>query len=78
MSKVLLLDKTKDVDPVTGTPIKDLMFTWSDFYGQAKSNEGRYYQLLVPSYTEDHPGKEMYQKMENNSNLVITNNEKDT
>ena len=72
MSETILLDKTNDKDPVTGTPIKDLSFEWTDFYGTAKSNEGRYYCMLVPSYDDSHPGKEQYIEMEKNKNLVIT------
>lgn len=77
MSKPILLDKTTDFDPVTGSSISGLTFEWSDFYGQAKSNEGRYYQLLVPSYDETHPGAEMYDKMVANPNLVITRDSDD-
>lgn len=71
-SNIVLLDKTKDNDPVTGTPIKDLTFEWTSFYGQAISSEGRFYQLLAPNYDETYPGYYNFKQMEQNSNLVLT------
>ena len=74
-NNIVLLDKTKDNDPITGTPMKDLTFEWTSFYGQAISSEGRFYQLLAPSYDETCPGYNNFKQMKQNSNLVLTKKE---